>query len=205
MPTIVSTADRKLAFRRRIRLNKVEEKAVAEFCKLVEERAKAGRISEAKELKGSQTVAALGIKYLGSGCFKSAFSLPGDRYVIKVPNCLHRMADNPERFQRFVAKNITPETLTYTGATPENREILAAVRLADCGWATLQERAETTVDKFLEKESDDERRSTVRRNQEAVRSRGLAMGLEDLHGQNLAVRKDLSVCIIDYCAPAFGV
>ena len=205
MPTIVSTADRKLAFRRRIRLNKAEQNAVAEFCKLIEERVKAGRLEQAKELKGSQTVAALGIKYLGSGVFKSAFSLPGGRYVIKVPVCLDRMAKNPERFARYVAKNLTPESVTYTQATPEDREILAAVRMADCGWATLQERAETTVGDFLGTEVDEEKCDAVREAQERVRSRGLAMGLEDLHPGNLAVRKDLSVCIIDYCAPAFGV
>lgn len=190
MPTIVAPENRKLAFRRRVRLNKVETAALNAFLDLYE-RAERDGYEQARELKDHDAFPE-GMKYLGSGVDKSAFALPGGRYVVKVPSRLARRWD-----VSWVKRQITKEARIYTSAPEEVREVLAMVR-EERGYATIQERAKTTLWDALCNASTREERGRLQTEADKCRCLAHKLRIGDLHDMNLAVRADGSVCVIDF-------
>lgn len=194
MPTYVADADRKLTFRRRVRLSKQEMVALEGFFATLEK--KMARGHRAADLKDNLDLAKLGIFYLGSGVFKTAFSLPGNRYVVKVPN--GNLAD---------LKAAAVEGEMYDKATPELRQHLATTRVSPKPYATLQEMAPATVGGAVKKagfgtaeartiEANYNAFIKMLRDQFGIRDR-------DLHQANVAIRSDGSLCVIDFALEKF--
>jgi hypothetical protein len=189
MPTVPKAEDRKLTFRRRVRLDKQEEKALARFLVLLEEQAKAGAAPDT--LKGTFKLAETGVRYLGGGCYKVAFALPGDRYVIKVPRGRNFATD---------LKNAGIEAEMYDRASVELRPHLATTRKSPKPYATLQEMAAATVGKILDDRTHPAHGTIRKQWQEFVDKmvKEFKLAGRDLHQENIAVRSDGSLCVIDF-------
>jgi hypothetical protein len=191
MPTIVADADRKLAYRRRVRLNKTETAALAAFLDWYETVEVTLGLRDAKDLKGHDKLPE-GMKYLGSGVDKSAFALPGGRYVVKVPRNIRKRQD-----AEWVARQITKEARIYTTASEELKSVLAMAR-EERGYCTVQERAKGTLWDVTQATADRAERSRLAQEADKCRTLARELNIGDLHEQNIAVRADGSVCIIDY-------
>jgi hypothetical protein len=191
MPTIVAPQDRKLAFRRRVRLNKAETAALNAFLDLYESAEAVLGMRDAKELKGHDKLPE-GVKYLGSGVDKSAFALPGGRYVVKVPARFARRKDAD-----WVSRQITKEARIYTSASEELKSVLAMAR-EERGYCTVQERAKGTLWEVTQAERDRDVRAKLAAGADRCRTLARELRIGDLHEMNIAVRFDGSVCIIDY-------
>lgn len=188
MPTIVTEANRKLTYRRRVRLTKAEEKSLQAFLTALEDHAKRGHGPES--FKDTIECARTGAEYLGRGVFKSAYALPGGRWVVKVPRTRDFMSN---------LKDAGVEADMYNAATPELRQHLANTRRSPRPWATVQERAPRTVQKVKDTGTPDERRSIGTKYNEFVDMLSKQFKFAgDLHEQNIAVREDGTLCAIDF-------
>lgn len=195
MPTVVLPENRKLAFRKRIRLNKQEAAALEAFLDEYEEGMRSGRIGDCKtEFNYPSTP---GVTYLGSGVDKTAYALPGKRYVVKVPrnSGWGRGAFMTADWMEYVQTRLLSEVRIYNRTPEESRHVLAQVR-QERAYATLQERAVATVWDYRPKTQA--AREKMWASKEEAESIGYDLGIGDLHEQNLAVRADGTVCIIDF-------
>lgn len=188
MPTIVTEANRKLTYRRRVRLSKAEEKSLQTFLAALEDHGKRGHGAES--FKDTIECARTGAEYLGRGVFKLAFGLPGGRWVVKVP-----------RTRDFTSnlKDAGVEADMYNAATPELRPHLANTRRSPRPWATLQERAPRTVQKVKDTGTREERASICTKYADFVGMLSKDFNFAgDLHEGNIAVREDGTLCAIDF-------
>lgn len=196
MPTITPPEKRKLAFRKRIRLNKLEAQALEDFLILVEAKALAGTLVHQK-FRESPEVVAMGIRFLGAGVYKAAFALPTKRYVVKIPTDTDAIRGGCKRARAA----ITTEPQVYTSAPEDVRVYLARSRMAR-PWASLQEyigktEAAAMKEPYSETWSPTTRLEAVGNAREA-RSMGQSIGLADLHAWNIAIRPNGTAAIIDY-------
>lgn len=192
MPTIVSAADRKLSFRKRVRLTKAETANVDKFLARLERVAADGDVEETSSLKNAEWVTDMGFKYLGAGIDKTAFLIPGGRYVVKVARWASNILDGYDD-----CGQVSQEAAMYSRATPAVRECLAVTR-AVRPWAAIQEAVEDTVGNMLSKSPErwDEVNKAYRELRDKLSS--LTGGDEDLHQGNIGIRSDGSAVCIDF-------